>query len=65
MGELSSVIGEVVKIGQSISTDEGMKFRRDCKHEVVAAFDGKVEDDSRLVKMWTSALYVVRKVHLP
>jgi hypothetical protein len=58
---VSSVIGQIIYIGQWISTQDGTNFRKECGEIVRAAF-GEKGDGSRMSKMWSAGLLVARKV---
>ena len=58
---VSSVIGQIIYIGQWISTPDGTNFRKECGEIVRAAF-GEKGDGSRMSKMWSAGLLVARKV---
>lgn len=58
---VSGIVGHVIHIGQWITTQDGINFRRECREIVRGAF-GEMEDGSRMCKMWSAGLFVVRKV---
>lgn len=52
------MVGEIVKIGQSVGTTEGQNFFADCIEEVKS----QGISNNRFVKMWGCTLYCARKV---
>ena len=55
----SSVIGEIVKIGQFLHTADGKKFLSSCTEIAGTALAGCQE---RITMMWAAALFCTRKV---
>lgn len=58
----SSVIGEVIQLGQWTGSAEGIMFRKSCKAIVLESCGSHIKEESRLVKMWACGLLVARKV---
>ena len=60
---LSAVLGEVIKVGHWIGTDEGRVFRSECTDIVREAFQS-TPSLTRVVDAWGASLLCVRKIHV-
>ena len=63
LDEVSSMIGNVIKIGQWINTPEGLAFMRECS-TIITDTCGASTQASRMTKMLSCGLLVARKVIL-
>ena len=61
LSNVSSVVGDVIRIGQWVHTTEGREFYQECLGIVSTGF-GEEGKGTRFAKMWGCALLAARKV---
>jgi hypothetical protein len=61
LAKVSSMVGDVIRIGQWASTPDGTKFYQECLGIVVKGF-GDHGKGTRFSKMWACAMLATRKV---